>query len=179
MQVSRLTPVQAGARADLNAALAAASQGDMALGDKGGVILFGVRDGVTILGSVISLVSGARRRAGEAYQAVAALFVREAGFQTPDAIRSLMKHYGLTPQETTVLVSIVEIGGAPDVARVLGLSEATVRGYLKAIDRKTETGRHADLVKLVAGASVPFAWGSGPGRPLRAGDLPPSALATS
>ena len=157
MHGSRLTPVHPDARADLNAALAAAAKGDTSLGNKGNAILLGVQDGVTVLGSVISLVSGARRRAGETYQAVAALFVREASFQTPDAIGLLMKHYALTPQETTVLVSLVEIGGVPDVARVLGLSQATVRGHLKAVYRKTETGRQSDLVKLIVGASTPFA----------------------
>jgi DNA-binding CsgD family transcriptional regulator len=45
----------------------------------------------------------------------------------------------------------VEIGGVPDVAQILGLSEATVKTHLHHLFDKTGTTRQAELVRLVAG----------------------------
>ena len=50
-----------------------------------------------------------------------------------------------------MLFSIIEIGGAAEVAEVLGIAEATVKTHLQHVFEKTGTGRQADLVKLVAG----------------------------
>ena len=52
--------------------------------------------------------------------------------------------------------AIVEIGGVPDVANMLGISQATVKTHLKRIFDKTGTARQSDLVKLVAGFTGPF-----------------------
>jgi DNA-binding NarL/FixJ family response regulator len=56
-----------------------------------------------------------------------------------------------------VLMAIVNIGGVPDVAPVLGVSEATVKTHLQHIFEKTGASRQADLVKLVAGFLSPLA----------------------
>jgi DNA-binding CsgD family transcriptional regulator len=50
---------------------------------------------------------------------------------------------------------IVQIGGVPEVAPVLGISETTVKTHLQRIFAKTETTRQADLVKLVASYMSP------------------------
>ena len=50
-----------------------------------------------------------------------------------------------------MLIAIVEIGGAPEVAEALGISETTVKFHLRRLYEKTGGRRHADLVKLVAG----------------------------
>ena len=55
-----------------------------------------------------------------------------------------------------VLFAIVKIGGVPEVARMLGISEATVKTHLQRVFGKTDTARQADLVKLVAGFAGPF-----------------------
>jgi DNA-binding CsgD family transcriptional regulator len=64
--------------------------------------------------------------------------------------------FGLTPAELRVLTAIVDIGGVPDVAPVLGISERTVKTHLQRIFEKTGTNRQAGLVKLVAGFLNPF-----------------------
>ena len=46
--------------------------------------------------------------------------------------------------------AIVDIGGVPEVAPVLGVSEPTVKAHLRSIFDKTGARRQADLVKLVA-----------------------------
>ena len=70
--------------------------------------------------------------------------------------KTLAKRYGLTAAEMRVLFAIVEIGGVPDVANMLGISQATVKTHLQRIFDKTGTARQADLVKLVAGLAGPF-----------------------
>jgi FixJ family two-component response regulator len=55
-----------------------------------------------------------------------------------------------------VLLAIVEIGGVPAAAEVLGIAQTTVRTHLSRIYEKTGINRQADLVKLVAGFSSPL-----------------------
>ena len=57
---------------------AAAGQGDAALGSKGIAIPLIGKDGERYVAHALPLTSGARRRAGVIYTAVAALFVRKA-----------------------------------------------------------------------------------------------------
>jgi DNA-binding CsgD family transcriptional regulator len=59
----------------------------------------------------------------------------------------------LTPSELRVLFAIVEVGGVPEVADVLGISETTARTHVEHLFEKTGTSRQVDLLKLVAGYS--------------------------
>ena len=68
----------------------------------------------------------------------------------------IARSYQLTPMELRVLLAIVEVGGAPEVAELLGIATSTVKTHLSRIYEKTDTKRHADLVKLVAGFSGPL-----------------------
>ena len=83
----------------------------------------------------------------------AALFVRKLALdQFEGGVASGL--YGLTAREGSVLLAITEVGGVPATARALGLSEGTVKGYLKSIFQKTGATRQADLVKLVLALEV-------------------------
>jgi DNA-binding CsgD family transcriptional regulator len=53
-------------------------------------------------------------------------------------------------------MAIVQIGGVPDVAPVLGIAETRVKTHLQHVFEKTGTKRQADLVKLVAGFVNPL-----------------------
>lgn len=64
--------------------------------------------------------------------------------------------FGLTARESSVLLAIAEVGGVPATARALGLSEGTVKGYLKSIFQKTGASRQADLVRLALALESPF-----------------------
>ena len=55
-----------------------------------------------------------------------------------------------------MLLAVVEVGGAPEVAESLGVAESTVKTHLGRLYGKTGAGRQADLVKLVAGFSSPL-----------------------
>jgi DNA-binding CsgD family transcriptional regulator len=129
-----------------------AEGGDTALGAKGIAVPLAGRDGERHVAHVLPLTSGARRKAGTAYSAVAAVFVRKAALDLPHPLEALADAYKLTPAEMRVLMTIVQIGGVPEVAPVLGISEATVKTHLQRIFDKTGTSRQADL-KLVAGYS--------------------------
>jgi DNA-binding CsgD family transcriptional regulator len=113
-------------------------------------------DGERYVAHVLPLTSGARRRAGMAYAAAAALFVRKAALETPSPPEIIAKTYKLTPTELRVLLALVEVGGAPEVAEALGIAGSTVKTHLARLFEKTGVGRQADLVKLVAGFSNPL-----------------------
>jgi DNA-binding CsgD family transcriptional regulator len=134
---------------------AAAERGDPAVGRKGIAVPLKAREGESYVANVLPLTSGARRKAGVSYCAVATVFVHRAelDLSPPEAI---VKEFRLTPTELRVLFAIIEVGGVPEVAEVLGISETTARTYLKHLFEKTGTSRQAELVKLVAGYSSPI-----------------------
>jgi DNA-binding CsgD family transcriptional regulator len=135
---------------------AMAGNGDAAIGVKGVAVPLVARDGERHVAHVLPLTSGVRRRAGTSYAAVAALFVHKAALDTPSPPEAIAKAYKLTPMELRVLLAIVEIGGVPEVAEALGIAETTVKTHLGRVYKKTDAGRQADLVKLVAGFSNPL-----------------------
>ena len=102
---------------------------------------------------VLPLTSGSRRKAGVSYAAAATVFVQKAALDLPSPPEAVGKEFQPTPAELRVLFAIVEVGGAPEVAEVLGLSEPTVKTHLRHLFEKTGTRRQAELVKLVAGYS--------------------------
>jgi DNA-binding CsgD family transcriptional regulator len=131
-----------------------AGSGDTALGRRGVAVPLKARDGDRYVAHVLPLTSGARRKAGISYGAVAAIFVRKAGLDLPAPPIVIAQEFQLTPAELRVLFSIVEMDGVSEVADVLGIAEATVRTHLHRLFEKTDTSGQADLVKLVAGYCV-------------------------
>jgi len=141
----------------LREVFAAAGQGDAALGTKGIAIPLIGKDGERYIAHALPLTTGARRRAGMAYTAVAALFVRKAALAMSSRSEIIGKMFKLTPTELRVLLAIVEVGGVPEVAAALGVADTTVRSHVSRLFQKTGTKRQADLVKLVAGYATPMA----------------------
>lgn len=136
---------------------AAAEAGDGAVGTRGISLTLPSPADRPHVAHILPLTAGERRRAGTAYSAVAAMFVRPAGFDgTPTLFETVAETYRLTPTELRVLFAIVNVGGTPDVASVLGISEATVRTHLLRVFAKTGIRRQADLVKLIASHAIPL-----------------------
>jgi DNA-binding CsgD family transcriptional regulator len=140
----------------LSDALAAADGGDVAVGTSGIATPLVARDGKRWAAHVMPLTSGARRCAGLSHSAVAAVFVRQAALDLSSPLQTISDLYDLTPAERRVLMAIVEIGGVPDVAPALGISETTVKTHLRRLFGKTGTRRQADLVKLLAAFTSPL-----------------------
>ena len=105
---------------------------------------------------VLPLTSATGSGAGIANTAVAALFVHKAAMDHPTLPENVARHYKLTPTELRVLLGIVEVGGAPEVADALGIADNTVKTHLGRLYQKTGTRRQVDLVKLVAGFATPL-----------------------
>jgi DNA-binding CsgD family transcriptional regulator len=153
----RLVATDQNADRSLVEVFTAATIGDVALGVRGVAVPLNSNNGERWVAHVLPLTTGARRKAGAAYAAVAAVFVRKAVLDLPSPLETLSKLYSLTPAEMRVLMMIVQVGGVPEVAPVLGISETTVKTHLQHIFAKTGTSRQADLVKLVAGYMSPLA----------------------
>jgi len=152
----RLLACDAGANQALQNLFASAERGDAAFGSKGIAVPLATRSGEDHVAHVMPLTSGMRRRKTRSAAAVAAVCVRKAAFDAPCWLEVIPKRYGLTPSEVRVLLAIVEIGGVPEVARAMGLSETTVKTHLRHVFEKTGTTRQADLVKLVASFANPL-----------------------
>jgi DNA-binding CsgD family transcriptional regulator len=106
---------------------------------------------------VLPLSSGAGRQAGRPYRAVAAVFVQKVAVCETVPFEAIARCFKLTPAEMRVLFAVVEVGGVPEVAPTLGISETTVKTHLQRVFDKTGTKRQADLVKFVAGFMSPLA----------------------
>ncbi|WP_246731690.1 helix-turn-helix transcriptional regulator [Methylocapsa sp. S129] len=132
----------------------AAAAGDVAIGAQGVALPLVARDGERHVAHVLPLTSGLR--AGASHAAAAAVFVRKAALDGPAPLETMAKAYKLTPTELRVLLAIVEVGGAADVADALGVAASTVKTHLGRVFEKTGAARQADLVKLVAGFSSPL-----------------------
>jgi DNA-binding CsgD family transcriptional regulator len=135
---------------------AAAGNSDDALGVAGTAVPLVGSYGERYVGRVLPL-TGNRRRTRVKYDAVVALLVRKATFGMPLQPAVIAKTYKLTPTELRVLLAIVEVGGVPEVATILGIAETTVKTHLGRLFDKTGARRQVDLVKLVAGFSSPLA----------------------
>ena len=146
---------------DVNRALQviflAAANGDAAIGVRGVAVPLVARDGERYVAHVLPLSSGARRSAGVGYAAAAVLFVQKAALARRSPSEAIAKTYRLTAMEVRVLLAIVEVGGAPQVAEMLGIGEGTVKTHLKRLYEKTGARRQADLVKIFAGFASPLA----------------------
>jgi hypothetical protein len=112
----RLTAPDAQADQALRNVFTAAGSGDAAVGIKGIAVPLAARNGDRYVAHVLPLTSGARRQAGRSYAAAAALFVHKAALATPAPPEVIAKTYHLTPTELRVLLAVVEVGGAPEVA---------------------------------------------------------------
>ncbi len=135
---------------------AVAGQGDAALGVSGTALALTAHDGTRYVAHVLPLSSGERRRAGLAYKAVAAMFVRKADLDLPSSAEIISRTYKLTPTELRVLHAVFDAGSVPEVAQTLGIAETTVKFHLGNIYAKTGANRQTALVKLVASFTSPL-----------------------
>jgi DNA-binding CsgD family transcriptional regulator len=152
----RLSAWQRKANHILHGVLATTGGGDGEMGRKGTAVPLVARNGEHYVAHVLPLRSGARSGVGKSYAAVAALFVRKVSLRRPSPPEVIAETYQLTPMELRVLLAVVEIGGAPDVADALGVSTETVKTHLARLFAKTGSRRQADLVRLVAGFATPL-----------------------
>jgi DNA-binding CsgD family transcriptional regulator len=129
----------------------AAANGDASVGVRGVSVPLTGSSGDRWFAHVLPLTSGRRQQAGEAAQAVAAVFIRRSAPNAPPPLESIARLHKLTASEVRVLDAVIRVNGVKAIAETLGLSQATVKTHLQSVFRKTGTNRQSDLVKLVAG----------------------------
>jgi DNA-binding CsgD family transcriptional regulator len=149
----RLTASDPAANAALYDIFALTDGGDHALGVKGIAVPLGGNDGGRHVAHVLPLTSGARRKAGASYSAVAAVFMQKAGADLQSPIETIARLHRLTPGELRVMLGIIEADSIQQVAETLGISESTVKTHLRRVYEKTGTSGQVELVKLVASYS--------------------------
>jgi DNA-binding CsgD family transcriptional regulator len=152
-----LSVVDGAAERALLDSFTAAQSGDGAIGLKGIAVTLSGPEDLPYVAHVLPLTAGVRRQAGNRYSAAAAVFVHQATLDGSTPFETIARHFRLTPAELGVMLAIVQIGGVPEVAPVLGISEPTVKTHLQRVFEKTGTNRQADLIKLVAGYMSPLA----------------------
>jgi DNA-binding CsgD family transcriptional regulator/PAS domain-containing protein len=140
----------------LREALKSCESDERKIGSNGIGVPLSATSGAQYVAHVLPLTSGARRKAGLDYAAVAAIFVRKAALEPEAAFETMQQKFQLTPNEVRVLQALVEINGAAAIGAVLGMSESTVKTHLHHLFEKTGAERQADLVRLVAGFSSPL-----------------------
>ena len=129
---------------------------DAAAGIKDATVPLMGPEGQRYVAHLLPLASGTRPGIGMSHAAVAAVFIHKAVLDTASPMQVIAKTFKLTPMESRIFLAIVHVGGVPETAEMLGISENTVRTHLHRVYAKTEISRQADLVKLVAGYANPL-----------------------
>jgi DNA-binding CsgD family transcriptional regulator len=114
------------------------------------------RSGGRYMLHTLPLTANRRLKTGVSNSPVAAVFISPVEQRERLLPEIIGAAYKLTPTELRVLLGIVEVGGIPDVADLLGLAASTVKTHLGRIYAKTGVNRQADLVRLVAGFASPL-----------------------
>lgn len=135
----------------LDQALGAMAQGDLAAAAKGVSIPLAGADGAFLLH--LLPLGGARTAmidTGGGARAIA--FVRPVRSGHGDAIDTLADRHALTAREREVLRAMIDIGGVPMIAEVLGISQTTARSHVTSIFDKTGIRSQAGLIRALGGA---------------------------
>ncbi len=149
-----LSVVEPSADASLREAVLAATDGDTGIGARGVAVPLTTRSDARYLAHVLPLASHARRSAADGH--AAAVFIRQVTIDRPSPLEVMAKFYKLTASEVHVLQAITQTSGVAELAKDLGISQATVKTHLNHLFAKTGAKRQADLVRLIAAHASPF-----------------------
>jgi DNA-binding CsgD family transcriptional regulator/PAS domain-containing protein len=86
----------------------------------------------------------------------AAVIIQDPAQSPKPPLDALAELYGLTAAEQKVLELVAEGIAPQEAADKLSVSLATIKTHLQHVFAKTNTGRQADLVRLVAQATAPI-----------------------
>jgi DNA-binding CsgD family transcriptional regulator len=154
----KLSAVELQADRALRSALAAVRSRDGA-GTRGIAIPLPALSGERFVAHVLHLRArsfSSQTLATSVSASVAIVSLRKATLDLAASANALVSHYRLTAAELRVSMAIVEVGGVPEVAQLLGICETTVKTHLQRVFEKTGANRQAELVKLVAELVCPF-----------------------
>ncbi len=153
----RLELADGPANRSLRLALAAARGGEAQLGDKGTSIPVRGPDGTEYVVHMMPLNKARQLSIMADKGAAVVIFVTQTDAGDAAAIAVFAERFGLTAQETRVLQTVVEVGGVPAAADILGISPATARTHVTSIFDKSGVRRQTDLIRLLTQMKSPFA----------------------
>jgi DNA-binding CsgD family transcriptional regulator len=154
----RLLPMNARFDQALSETLAAAAAGDnRSLGVPAAAVQVATRSGDRYVAYLLPLGATPGRWNGASHAAAAAVFVQKAALNLASAPELVAQAYNLTNKELNVLFAIVDVGGVPEVADILGLSQGTIKTHLRSVFAKTGARRQADLAKIITQFASPVA----------------------
>jgi hypothetical protein len=130
------------------------------LGEKGTSIPIRSENADFIL-HMLPLNAARRKSVGFGDGAANILFVTRTDPKDATALAAFAERFGLTAQEGRVLQAILEVGGVPMAADILGISPNTARTHVTSIFNKTGVRRQADLIRLLIETKSPFARANG------------------
>ncbi len=151
---SRLVASKSAANIALQSALAATRDADRADLNLRTPIALSDRPDEPWRAHVLPLTSPAWRNAIP--YAANAVIVNRASLEITSPLEAVTRLYKLTGSEARVLEAVVAVGGVPEIAVALGVSESTVRSHLKRLFEKTGAHRQIELAKLLAAHALPF-----------------------
>lgn len=141
----------------LRDACSAAAVSWLAMGGRGGAIPLTGRGGASFMAHMLPLSQDNRTLIEAPAGAAFVLFIKRNDPADALTIGAFARRFGLTAKETEVLGTIIDAGGVPLAAEVLGLSATTVRSHLTSIFDKTGVRRQADLIQMLMAMRSPFA----------------------
>lgn len=99
---------------------------------------------------VLPLMDGARRQAADAYEAVAAVFVRGSSLAERSPLETLAHLYNLTAGEIRVVEALLRMSRLDDIAAALGISRATVKTHLNRAYSKCRVTSQSAMIRLIS-----------------------------
>jgi DNA-binding CsgD family transcriptional regulator len=113
-------------------------------------------EGAGLIANILPLQWHSSRNPLGPLPGAAAIFIQDPAENPKPPLDALAELYGLTAAEKKVLELVAEGAAPQDAAERLSVSLATVKTHLQHVFAKTNTGRQADLVRLVAQATAPI-----------------------
>lgn len=149
-----LSAVDRTSRAQLDAAIRMAADGEGAVPGTGRGIAIPRASGSPVVAHVLPILGGERAR--QLPNGAAVVFLAAADEDPHDPADMLAPVFDLTPAETRVLRQILRNADIPNVARSLDVAESTVRTHVRSLFEKTGVNRVSDLVGLAHRLAIPL-----------------------
>jgi len=152
----RLVAVRPHSRDALSQALAQSMAGTVPLATGQHAIALPDDEGSGLIANILPLEWCNGRNPLAALPGATAVIIQDPANSAAPPMEAFAALYGLSPAEQRVLGHIAAGQPPQDVADHLGTSVTTVKTHLQKIFAKTNTGRQADLIHLVAKSTPPL-----------------------
>lgn len=152
----RLVAVRPHSRDALSHALAQSMAGTAPLATGQHAIALPDEEGAGLIANILPLEWRSGRNPLAALPGATAVIIQNPANSAAPPMEAFATLYGLTPAEQRVLEHIAAGQPPQEAADHLGTSITTVKTHLQKIFAKTNTGRQADLIHLVARSTSPL-----------------------